>query len=112
MPLYQCFHHKHWLRPTIHCQGQCDLQRHYAQHWYEWVELYNPSQESISINGWILQASDLQIPLSGVLGPGEYCRVGSSSKIPNLDVNYANLIGKFANTGQKVLLKDKTKNYS
>ena len=79
-----------------------------AKQWwrYEWVELYNPTQEPVSVNGWTLQASDFHIPLWGTIHAQEYFLVGASSKIPNLDVNYANLTGKFANTGQKVLLKD------
>ncbi|MCH8986921.1 lamin tail domain-containing protein [Patescibacteria group bacterium] len=73
---------------------------------YEWLELYNPTTESTSVNGWTLQTSDFQIPLWGTIHAQEYFLVGASSKIPNLDINYANLTGKFANAGQKVLLKD------
>lgn len=79
-----------------------------AKQWwrYEWVELYNPTKESTSVNGWTLQVSDFQIPLQGTIPAREYFLVGASNKIPNIDVNYASLAGKFANAGQKVLLKD------
>ena len=79
------------------------------QYWrYEWVELYNSTNESVSVNGWILQAADFQIPLEGTIPAQEYFLVGASSKIPNVDVNYASLAGKFGNAGQRVLLKDAT----
>jgi len=79
-----------------------------AKQWwrYEWVELYNPSQGPISTNGWILQVSDFQIPLGGIIQAQEYFLVAASDKIPSVDVNYANLTGKFANAGQKVVLLD------
>ena len=81
-----------------------------AKQWwrYEWLELYNSSQEPVSTNGWILQVSDFQIPLGGIIQAQEYFLVAASDKIPNLDLNYANLTGKFANAGQKVVLKDAT----
>jgi len=75
---------------------------------YEWVELYNPTNESVSVNGWTLQASDFRISLWGIIDAQEYFLIGASSKIPNIDINYGNLSGKFANSGQLVVLKDAT----
>ncbi len=82
-----------------------------GQWWrYEWVELYNASSESVSLAGWKLELlrEDLEfrIPLRGSIDPQSYFLIASSSKIPNADLNYQNLGGKFSNSGQEVLLKD------
>ena len=91
-----------WMGTPVECVDTKQYLR------YEWVDLYNSTNESISVNGWILQAADFQIPLEGTIPAQEYFLVGASSKIPNVDVNYAILAGKFANAGQKILLKDAT----
>lgn len=77
---------------------------------YEWVELYNASDSSIVLDGWSLELSrddpDFSISLKGTVGSKGYFLIGASDKIFNSDVNYANLSGKFVNSGQRVILKD------
>lgn len=77
---------------------------------YEWIELYNTSEEQVSLEGWTIELSrenlDWTISLNGTVDPKEYFLVVSSEKIPNFDVNYSNLGGKFANSGQVVVLRD------
>lgn len=79
---------------------------------YEWLELYNPTNEDISLNGWKIEMSrdtlDFSIPLSGIIPPLGYVLVASSDKIPNADISYQNFSGKFTNSGQRILLKDNT----
>ena len=87
---------------------------------YEWIELYNTSEEQVNLEGWTIELSrpssaeasagkdnlDWTISLNGRVGPKEYFLVASSDKIPNFNVNYSNLGGKFANSGQVVVLRD------
>ena len=77
---------------------------------YEWLELYNQSDNSISLNGWSIELSrdeiDYVIPLLGFILPNEYYLIVSSDKISNYDLNYSNLSGKFRNSGQLVQLKN------
>ena len=44
--------------------------------------------------------------MKGTVGTKGYFLIGASDKIPHSDVNYANLAGKFVNSGQRVILKD------
>lgn len=81
------------------------------QHWrYEWVELFNSTERNISLDGWALEFSreepEFLISLSGVIPSGGYFLVAASDKIPGVDVNYANLGGKFMNTSMRVVLKN------
>ncbi|MCJ7512792.1 MAG: lamin tail domain-containing protein, partial [Anaerolineales bacterium] len=40
----------------------------------EWIELWNPGKESISLAGWALtDDNDIWAPLTGMLAPGGYC---------------------------------------
>lgn len=78
---------------------------------YEWIELYNNSGESISLNGWKIElyrsSLDWSLELKGEIPSRNYFLIVSSEKIsPNYDLNYSNLGGKFNNNGQKVLLSD------
>lgn len=40
----------------------------------EWIELYNPGETTINLNGWVLRATDgaPSITLTGSIGPGAY----------------------------------------
>ncbi len=86
------------------------------QQWrYEWLELRNTIERPIVLNGWSVELYRgeeiyFQIPLAGSVPASGYFLIGASEKIPNLDVNYANLGGKFVNTGMKVVLKDTSGN--
>jgi hypothetical protein len=78
---------------------------------YEWIELYNSDGNPVSIDGWKIElyrtALDYTINITtGTIPANGYFLIVSSDKIPNYDLNYANLGGKFNNSGEKVLLKD------
>lgn len=82
-----------------------------SQQWrYEWIELYNPTEQSISLDGWSLELHrttlDFRVPLSGTIEAGQYFLVGSSHRLAGLDINYANLGGKFINGGQRLVLRN------
>ena len=83
-----------------------------ARQWwrYEWIELHNISDAAVRLDGWRIEffreKLDSSIVLYGSIAPQGYFLVGASEKIPGVDVNYASLAGKFANTGQRVVLKD------
>jgi hypothetical protein len=82
---------------------------------YEWLDLYNNTQNLVSLDGWKLELyrTDLDwvLELRGEIQPRSYFLIVASDKIfPNYDLNYENLGGKFVNTGQKVLLKDSSGN--
>lgn len=87
---------------------------------YEWLELYNPTDQSIGLNGWTVELSpekpDLRVALHGAIEAQGYFLVASTEKIlplrgisrseTGVDVNYATLSGKFKNSGQRIVLKD------
>jgi hypothetical protein len=77
---------------------------------YEWLELYNTKDQPLQIDAWTIELSreepDFRVSLSGVIPAHGYFLAGASEKIPNLDLNYKNLGGKFFNGGQKVVLKN------
>ncbi len=78
---------------------------------YEWLELYNNTQNPISLNGWKLELYraelDWSLELNGSILPQNYFFIVASDKIfPIYDLNYSNLGGKFNNSGQGVVLKD------
>jgi len=83
-----------------------------AKNWwrYEWLELFNPTAHSVSLEGWRIELSrnslDFTISLKGEIAANDYFLVASSEKIAHYDLNYANLGGKFNNNGQKVVLKN------
>ncbi|MDP2735163.1 MAG: hypothetical protein Q8P12_03075 [bacterium] len=85
-----------------------------GQHWrYEWLELYNEQDFPVSLAGWgveLYRGQDLYfaIPLQGVIPSQGYFLAGASAKIPGVDVDYANLGGKFVNEGMRVVLRDGT----
>jgi hypothetical protein len=78
---------------------------------YEWLELYNVSDTSVSVEGWRVELHrdnlDFFIELRGVIAPNEYYVVAASNKIKNADFTYNSLVGKFVNDGQRMLLRDK-----
>jgi hypothetical protein len=81
------------------------------QSWrYEWLELFNAGESAASLNGWVVELRrenlDFSIQLAGSVPAKGYALVASSAKIPQADINYANLGGKFFNGGQRVVLKD------
>ena len=86
------------------------------QNWrYEWLELFNTKESPLQIEGWnieLYRGEELyfQIPLGGTVPAQGYFLVGASDKISAVDVNYANLGGKFLNSGMKVVLKDDLSN--
>ncbi|MBI2123761.1 MAG: lamin tail domain-containing protein [Candidatus Wildermuthbacteria bacterium] len=78
---------------------------------YEWLELYNNVDTVGMLDGWIVRlyrGNELyfEIPIGGTVPPQGYFLIGASDKIQGVDVNYANLGGKFLNTGQKIVLSN------
>ena len=83
-----------------------------AKQWwrYEWIELHNPTDAAVRLDGWKIwlhrEKLDFEIVLYGTIAAQGYFLVGASDRIPGVDVNYGSLAGKFANTGQRVVLKN------
>jgi len=82
---------------------------------YEWLELYNNTQNPILLDGWKIELYrtelDWTLELKGTILPESHFLIVSSDKIfPNHDLNYSNLGGKLNNNGQKILLKDSSGN--
>lgn len=78
---------------------------------YEWLELYNNTNQLISLDGWKVELyrSDLDwsLELKGNISAQGYLLIVASDKIfPNYDLNYSNLGGKLNNNGQRVVLKN------
>jgi hypothetical protein len=77
---------------------------------YEWIELYNNTEQLISIDDWKIELYrdklDYTIELFGNIKPNNYFLIVASDKIANYDLNYSNLTGKFVNSGQEILLKN------
>lgn len=87
-----------------------------AKQWwrYEWVELFNTGEEDVSLNGWAVQLYgeklEWTIALSGVIVANDYFVVAASEKVLESDLSYANLAGKFANSGHRVVLRNASGN--
>jgi hypothetical protein len=66
----------------------------------------------VSLAGWTLglyrDNLDFAIPLTGTVASQEYFVVGASTKLPFVNISYDNLSGKFANSGQRAVLKDQS----
>lgn len=79
---------------------------------YEWLELHNPLDVPVGLDGWTVELSrdkpDFKVSLKGSIDPKGYFLAGASDKISNVDLNYKNLAGEFVNSGQKVVLKNNT----
>jgi len=95
------------------------------QHWrYEWLELRSTVERSTVLDGWSIELYQpstakatedkgelyFTIPVFGSISASGYFLIGASDKIPNADVDYANLGGKLLNTGMMVMLKDELGN--
>lgn len=78
---------------------------------YEWLEIYNNNEAPAVLDGWKIELNrvslDWALDLKGEVLGKSYFLVSASDKIPSFDLNYSNLSGKFVNSGQKVLLKNK-----
>ncbi|MBI1888772.1 MAG: lamin tail domain-containing protein [Candidatus Spechtbacteria bacterium] len=77
----------------------------------EWLELYNPTQDTISLNGWILEAKDAQprIELKGVLPAGAYFLLSrANEKVAGMtaDIVYPYKNNALVNTGEDLRLLD------
>ena len=75
----------------------------------EWIELYNPNDYSVSIDGWTLQALDGQpnISLDGTISPFSFYLLERTddNTVPNIN---ADLIykGSLSNAGEHLILKN------
>ena len=81
------------------------------QQWrYEWIELYNFSEQPVLLNGWTVELSreklDSTIVLSGTVNAKDYFVAGASDTMPFVNYSYQDLRGLFLNGGQTVALKD------
>jgi hypothetical protein len=83
-----------------------------AKQWwrYEWIELFNAGEGDVSLHGWAVQLYQKKlewtIALSGVISAQGYFVAAASDKVAGSDLSYANLAGKFANSGQRVVLRN------
>jgi hypothetical protein len=82
-----------------------------SQYWrYEWLELYNTTNQTVSVSGWVLELwrekLDYTVELAGTIAPQDYFVIAASDKVSEVDFNYANLGGKFNNAGQRIVLKN------
>ena len=81
---------------------------------YEWLELYNNTEQAISLAGWkieLYRTESWTLELEGIAQPKSYFLIVASDKIfPDYDLNYSNLAGKFNNQGQRIILKDNSNN--
>ena len=75
----------------------------------EWIELYNPDTEEVSLEGWVLDALDgaPSIALSGAISAGGFYLLERTDddSVPNIpaDLIYT---GSLGNTGETLRLKD------
>ena len=83
----------------------------------EWIELFNPTGETVDLSGWILRdnsTSQDSLPAL-ILGAGEYCVV--ATKLAAFQTSYPGFAGNLvsleqaignglANSGDRVILKD------
>lgn len=81
------------------------------QYWrYEWIELYNITDAPVIVEGWTIElhraALEFQISLRSTIAPKGYLLAGASDRISNVDINYSNLSGRLANSGQRIVLKN------
>ncbi|WP_044022196.1 phospholipase D-like domain-containing protein [Bacillus sp. SG-1] len=79
----------------------------------EWMELHNPTDSSVDLNGWTLASADgtPSIALSGTVAPGEYFLLERTSDNTVGGVT-ADLIysGAMGNSGESLTLKDSAGN--
>ena len=78
---------------------------------YEWLELYNNTNQAISLEGWKIELYQIELDwtleLEKEIPANSLFLIVSSDKIASdANLNYSNLGGKFTNSGQKVILKD------
>jgi len=81
-----------------------------TENWrYEWLELYNNTDQSIPLDGWKIELYrddlDFTIDLSGTI-ENYFLVVASDAIFANYDFNYSNLGGKVNNNGQRIVLKN------
>lgn len=77
----------------------------------EWVELYNPTGQTVNLDSWVLKTADnkLNIKLSGNIGPGSFYLLertddeSAPSMVADLIYN-----GALANDGERLQLYDAT----
>ena len=75
----------------------------------EWIELYNNSEEKVSLTGWVLQAADKspEIYLRGVISPKGFYLLERSddNTVPNIVADQI-YIGSLENKGEALSLYD------
>ncbi len=80
----------------------------------EWIELYNPTNQEISLTGWVLysQTDDSpHITLTKTIGPGSYYLLERTKDtvISDISADFAGSFGQggLKNEGEKLVLNDK-----
>lgn len=77
---------------------------------YEWIELYNPADAAIPLDGWKIElwreTLEFETILQGTVGAQGYFLAGASDRISGVDFQWRSLAGKLANAGQRVVFKD------
>ena len=74
----------------------------------EWIELWNPGSESISLDGWVLtDGNDIEIHLEGSIGQGEYYLLerGGDDTVSDVPANQL-YTGALSNSGEELRLLD------
>lgn len=76
----------------------------------EWIELYNNSSSSVSLNGWALKIGEKEIKLKGILAPKSFYLLErtDNNTLPDIE---ADLIysGSLQNNGEKLILINRNK---
>lgn len=74
----------------------------------EWLELYNPTSQSVSLSGWrIVDDNGSQIyALSGSIAAGGYFLVERSQTVTSVAADVVSTNVSLANTGDKLVLED------
>jgi len=77
----------------------------------EWLELYNNSSTTLSLDGWVLKLGDKEIALRGDLKPGSFYLLERTddNALPEIKANQI-YSGSLQNSGEKLTLINRNKN--
>jgi len=77
----------------------------------EWIELYNSSTTTISLNGWVLEVGNNKIILQGEIRPNSFYLLERTDDktLPNVKADQI-YSGSLQNEGEKLILTNRNKN--